>query len=226
MSDNIHLLIDEPEEICMTLDGPPIPGKTGNGIASIVMNADYTLTINYTNGDSYTTPSIRGEEGNGIASIVVNPDYTMTITMDDGTEYVTPDMRGPQGDTGVGIASITKTLSSGNVDTYTILFTDGTSTTFTVTTGEDYVLTEQDKQDIAAMIQMNFHICSSGEYDPVTRIPTIVDPDPNIFYLVLPIYSWNGSTPTTHGKCLALLPSTCLTMCRRRIMLLRMMQVW
>ena len=37
---------------------------------------------------------------------------------------------------GVGIASITKTGTAGLVDTYTILMTDGTSTTFTVTNGD------------------------------------------------------------------------------------------
>ena len=38
-------------------------GEDGNGIASIVMNADYTLTILFTNGTSVTTDSIRGEKG-------------------------------------------------------------------------------------------------------------------------------------------------------------------
>lgn len=37
---------------------------------------------------------------------------------------------------GVGIVSITKTGTSGLIDTYTILMTDGTSTTFTVTNGD------------------------------------------------------------------------------------------
>lgn len=39
------------------------PGEPGNGISSIVLNADYTLTINLDDGTSYTTPSIRGERG-------------------------------------------------------------------------------------------------------------------------------------------------------------------
>jgi hypothetical protein len=53
--------------------------------------------------------------------------------------------RGPQGANGAdgfdgnGITSITKTATDGNVDTYTILFTNGTSTTFTVTNGKDGV---------------------------------------------------------------------------------------
>lgn len=42
---------------------------------------------------------------------------------------------GEKGDTGNGIQSITKTGTSGLVDTYTITFTDGTTTTFTVTNG-------------------------------------------------------------------------------------------
>lgn len=138
MSDEIRLELDEQrEDICFELDGPPVPGKTGNGIASIVMNPDYTLTINYTDGTSYTTPSIRGEEGNGISNITVNSDYSLTIHMDDGSSYTTPPVRGPQGEDGVGIQSIAKTGSSGLVDTYTITLTDGSTTSFTVTNGTD-----------------------------------------------------------------------------------------
>ena len=44
-------------------------------------------------------------------------------------------IKGDKGDAGVGIASITKTDSNGLVDTYTITFTDGTKTTFTITNG-------------------------------------------------------------------------------------------
>lgn len=76
-------------------------GATGNGIASAVLNQDYTLTLNWTNGDHYTTGSIRGA----------------------------------QGLQGVSIVSVTKTGTSGLTDTYTILFSDGNSTTFQVTNG-------------------------------------------------------------------------------------------
>ena len=37
--------------------------STGNGIESAVMNADFTLTLNFTDGTSFTTPSIRGVPG-------------------------------------------------------------------------------------------------------------------------------------------------------------------
>ena len=43
------------------LDGTE--GEDGRGIASAVLNADYTLTLTYTDGTSYTTPSIRGAKG-------------------------------------------------------------------------------------------------------------------------------------------------------------------
>ena len=46
-------------------------------------------------------------------------------------------VQGETGPTGNGIASITKTGTSGLVDTYTILYTNGNSTTFTVTNGQD-----------------------------------------------------------------------------------------
>lgn len=36
---------------------------SGTGISDVYLNADYTLTIKFTDGTSYTTPSIRGEQG-------------------------------------------------------------------------------------------------------------------------------------------------------------------
>ena len=55
---------------------------------------------------------------------------TMTFTFADGTQetYVTSVK---------GISSISKTGSSGLVDTYTITYSDGTTTSFTVTNGDD-----------------------------------------------------------------------------------------
>lgn len=40
-----------------------LTGDTGNGIKSAVLNDDYTLTLTWTNGENYTTPSIRGAQG-------------------------------------------------------------------------------------------------------------------------------------------------------------------
>ena len=71
------------------------------------------------------------------------------FTFADGTSLTTPSItlpRGPKGDTGAtgatgatgnGISSITKTGTSGLIDTYTVLYTNGTTDTFTVTNGAD-----------------------------------------------------------------------------------------
>ena len=93
-------------------------GATGNGIASTILNNDYTLTIQFTDGTSYTTPSIRGKigptgsqgpqgltgetgaTGNGIASTVLNDDFTLTVHFTDGTSYTTPSIRGATGPQG------------------------------------------------------------------------------------------------------------------------------
>lgn len=91
-------------------------GATGNGIASTILNDDYTLTFTFTDGTTYTTPTpIRGKigqtgpqgpqgligetgaTGNGIVSTVLNDDYTLTIHFTDGTSYTTPSIRGGTG---------------------------------------------------------------------------------------------------------------------------------
>lgn len=46
-------------------------------------------------------------------------------------------IKGDKGDTGTSIVSVTKTGSQGLIDTYTIAFSDGTSTTFEVKNGEN-----------------------------------------------------------------------------------------
>ena len=77
-------------------------GKDGNGIESAVLNADYTLTITFTNGAKYTTPSIRGKDGEDAVSptVVVKEStedaYVLTITDANGS-FDTPNLRGGGG---------------------------------------------------------------------------------------------------------------------------------
>ena len=59
------------------------------------------------------------------------------------TEYDLGKVVGDDGADGNGIASISKTGTSGLVDTYTITYDDGTTTTFTVTNGSDASVTIQ-----------------------------------------------------------------------------------
>ena len=109
-------------------------GAVGNGIASVALNADYTLTLTFTNGASYTTPTpIRGATG---ATGPQGPQGDTGPTGPTGPQGPTGET-GPAGATGNGIVSIAKTGTAGLVDTYTIAFTDGTLTTFTVTNGRD-----------------------------------------------------------------------------------------
>ena len=95
----------------------------------------YSSPMKYKNPNTGTYTNIIGISGNpgrGITSIDLNNDYTLTITFSDNTTTTLGPIRG---ETGVGIASISKTSSSGLVDTYTITYTDTNTTTFTVTNG-------------------------------------------------------------------------------------------
>ena len=91
-------------------------GETGNGIASTVLNDDYTLTITFTDGTSYTTPtSIRGEIG------LTGPEGPRGLTGETGATGA-QGQKGEKGDTGNGIAN---TVLNDDY-TLTITFTDGT----------------------------------------------------------------------------------------------------
>lgn len=89
-------------------------GTAGNGIASAVLNDDYTLTLNFTDDTSFTSPSIRGQRGNGIEDIVLNNDFSLTITYTDGDSYVTPSIRGPVGATPQMDIGTVQTLPAGS----------------------------------------------------------------------------------------------------------------
>lgn len=128
------------------IQGPQgIQGIQGVSVTGAVQNANYTMTINFSDGTSYTTPmsvrgvqgeqGIQGETGNGIAGTTLNPDYTLTIEFTDGSSYTTPiSIRGAQGEQGIqgnrgpGISSAvvnadyTMTLNFENGTTYTTPF--------------------------------------------------------------------------------------------------------
>lgn len=109
----------------------------GNGIKSITLISTVglvdTYQILFTNGSTFDFQVTNGA--------------TPTITIQDGVWFVNGistgvsalGQKGDKGDPGVGIVSIEKTSASGNVDTYTITFTNQTTSTFTVTNGKDGV---------------------------------------------------------------------------------------
>lgn len=83
-------------------DGPHsfdvIDYMEGRAIQSTILNADYTLTIRYTDGTSYTTPSIRGETGapGDAGADGVSPDVTITA-ITGGHRVTITDADHPQG---------------------------------------------------------------------------------------------------------------------------------
>ena len=67
-----------------------------------------------------------------VDSIVVG-----SATLDASIFFAMRGAKGDKGDDGNGIANIAKTSTSGLVDTYTITYTDGSTSTFEVTNGKD-----------------------------------------------------------------------------------------
>ncbi len=122
-------------------------GDAGNGIVSITKTGTNdlvdTYTITYTDGTPSTFTVTNGKNGiQGIEGQKGADGHTPVITIEEGYWYVdgvTTNVRaeGLKGDTGNGISSIAKTGTSGLVDTYTITYTDGTPSTFTVTNGKN-----------------------------------------------------------------------------------------
>lgn len=132
---------------CQIQSITPITG--GNRITFAWENSEgetETDTLDVMDGTN-GTDGTDGTDGVGISSITFkekdasgNNVYTVTLTNTNTYDITCP--IGPQGETGAtgatgnGIASITKTGTSGLVDTYTITYTNGQTSTFTVTNGE------------------------------------------------------------------------------------------
>lgn len=64
-------------------------GNDGNGIASAVLNSNYTLTLTFTDGTTYTTPSIRGATGaqgpRGLQGVKGDPGESFNFNLIVGT---------------------------------------------------------------------------------------------------------------------------------------------
>ena len=111
------------------------PGENGVGIEKVEKtktedNVD-TYTITLTNGVTYTftvTNGTNGKDGVDGKDGANGADGKDGVDGNDGAN-------GADGKDGVGIASIEKTKTEGNVDTYTITLTNGVTYTFTVTNG-------------------------------------------------------------------------------------------
>lgn len=131
-------------------------GNDGNGIKSVILNADYTLTLTFDDGTSYTTPSIRGATGssgsNGKDGTSATHSWngtTLTITSASGTSSA--NLKGEKGDKGDkgdsvkgdtgspgadGVSPTVAVSKSGKVTTVTITDKNGAKTA-TINDGAD-----------------------------------------------------------------------------------------
>lgn len=118
-------------------------GADGNGIASVVYNADYSLTLIFDNGERFTTPPIRGERGSaGADGVTPNLSIGNVTTLEPSEDaYVTRrgtdanpifDFGIPKGDTGAD--------------------------------GNDYILTSADKTEIANTVYGMIESAEGSDY--------------------------------------------------------------
>lgn len=122
----------------------PIIGNNGNWFLYNTGTGQYEDSGEPSQGDDGVTPVI-----SATASVDANtgtPAVNVTKTGTDAAPsfgFSFQNLKGDKGDTGNtgatgnGIASITKTGTSGLVDSYTITYTNGNTDTFTVTNGQD-----------------------------------------------------------------------------------------
>ena len=109
-----------------------------------------TYTITYSDGSTSTFKVTNGVDGNqGIQGEKGDDGRTPTITISEDGYWVIDGVKstvlakgekgeeGQKGKDGVSIQNIEKTSTSGSVDTYTITYSDGSTSTFKVTNGVD-----------------------------------------------------------------------------------------
>ena len=111
----------------------------------------------------------------GVKLSVTDKDSTKSTNILDGA-------KGEKGDSGKGIVDVVKTGSAGNVDTYTINFTDGTSTTFTVSNGRENEKTSQLENDsgfITKLVSDLANYYTKNETLSTTEITALIEQKAN-----------------------------------------------
>ena len=123
-------------------------GKDGVSIQNIEKTSTSgsvdTYTITYSDGSTSTFKVTNGVDGSqGIQGEKGEDGRTPTITISEDGYWVIDGVKstvlakGQKGQDGVSIQNIEKTSTSGSVDTYTITYSDGSTSTFKVTNGVD-----------------------------------------------------------------------------------------
>lgn len=114
----------------------------GTGIDTIVFNSDYTLTFNMSDGTTFTTGSIRGEQG---AKGDAGEQGNQGSKGDKGDQGI-QGIQGPKGDKG----DAGETGPQGQTGPTGPQGPKGDKGD----PGDDYILTAQDKQDIANLVDI------------------------------------------------------------------------
>ncbi|MBR3674532.1 MAG: hypothetical protein IKN69_00075, partial [Bacilli bacterium] len=133
------------------VDPTVIDGSEKEGRSIVKIEKTDTLglideyTITYTDGTTSKFLVTNGKNGtDGIQGLPGQDGHTPTIAVGTNGNWVidgvdigirAEGLRGPQGEAGRGIVSIDKTNTSGQIDEYTITYTDNTTSTFIVTNG-------------------------------------------------------------------------------------------
>jgi hypothetical protein len=117
-----------------------IPSTNGN-IAYIHLEGSevvgvYAVEVEIVKDDDSKLSSMRFEQLSIVESIDELNEGQITDGIEQGAIYLDPEIF-IAGKDGRGIVSIVKTATSGLVDTYTITYTDNTTSTFNVTNGKD-----------------------------------------------------------------------------------------
>lgn len=145
-------------------------GEDGVGIASTVLNADYTLTITYTDGTGYTTSSIRGAQGaqgspgqDGISPTISVTDITgghrVSITGAGGTQTFDV-MDGVNGRDGANGTNGT----NGTDGTDGVTFTPSVSSAGVISWTNDGGRTNPQSVDITALVLAALPTWTGGSY--------------------------------------------------------------
>lgn len=100
--------------------------------------------------------------GTVISDVRINDAGHLIVGFSDGSELDAGIAKGEDGDTGRGITKVERTSgtgAAGTTDTYTITYTDNTTSTFTVYNGKNgdpYTLTDSDKNTIVNAVKSSF----------------------------------------------------------------------